>query len=666
MRKDINSKMAMGVLIILSMIIASYSFLGYREIPFPEGSDITKRIIPISQSSSTVSESIKRFSSEKEFESYLQEAEFKSLDSYNLGGLGMIRTFAEKGISMEPTGVGVDIEEGGGEPQRVSDTNVQVLGIDEPDIVKTDGKEIYFSSERYYRSWWGEIMPPPEIEKTKVIKGFPPGNLSLDSEISVNGNMLLSGDVLIIFSGENIYGYNVSDPILPREEWEIELDARSSITGARLYGDKVYLITRTNIDSYHPCPIRPLSIGGSSLEIKCADIYHPVVPVPVDVTYNAVILDPSSGKIEKSVSFVGSSDKSIVYMSDNGIYVTYTYSGEFIRFISNFFDEECQDIVPSWLIDKMNKLSEYDISSVAKFTEFGVIFNNYFNSLDEDEKLRIENEFNDRMTDYYKGHMRELGKTGIVKMDLENLDIVASGNVPGELLNQFSLDEYENHLRIAVTVGDGWFGMGMIGGERQSANDVYILDENLKMTGSVTNLGLTEKIYSARFIQDKGYLVTFRQIDPFYVLDLSNPKNPEMKGELKIPGYSSYLHPITKDKILGIGKQGSQIKISLFDVEFPENPFEADKYILNEYWSDVLNTHHAFLLDKKHEIFFLPGSKGGYIFSYEEDFLKLTRAVSNINAKRAIYIDDYLYIIGEDKIIVLNEIGWEEVGRLSF
>ena len=208
--------------------------------------------------------------------------------------------------------------------------------------------------------------------------------------------------------------------------------------------------------------------------------------------------------------------------------------------------------------------------------------------------------------------------------------------------------------------------MGLIRGTGESANDVYILDENLEITGSVKDLGLTERIYSARFIADKGYLVTFRQVDPFYVLDLSDPKNPELKGELKIPGYSSYLHPITKDKILGIGKEGSQVKISLFDVESPENPSELAKYTLNEYWSDILNTHHAFLLDKKHEIFFLPGSKGGYIFSYEGNQLKLTRAVSDIRARRAIYINDYLYIIGDDKIAVLNEIDWEKVNELEF
>ena len=134
---------------------------------------------------------------------------------------------------------------------------------------------------------------------------------------------------------------------------------------------------------------------------------------------------------------------------------------------------------------------------------------------------------------------------------------------------------------------------------------------------------------------------------------------------LKIPGYSAYLHPITKDKILGIGKEDRKVKISLFDVSSPENPKEADKYILDEYHTDILSTHHAFLLDKKHNIFFLPGSKGGYVFSYENDELKLKKAISQTSARRAIYIDDYLYIISDNEITVLNEITWDKVNELE-
>ena len=125
------------------------------------------------------------------------------------------------------------------------------------------------------------------------------------------------------------------------------------------------------------------------------------------------------------------------------------------------------------------------------------------------------------------------------------------------------------------------------------------------------------------------------------------------------------MQPITKDKILGIGQEGGQVKVSLFDVSSASDPKEIAKYVLNEGWSDVLSTHHAFLLDTKHEIFFLPGSQGGYIFSYQGNNLELKKAVSSISARRAIYLDDYLYIIGDDEIVVLNELNWTRAGELS-
>jgi uncharacterized secreted protein with C-terminal beta-propeller domain len=264
-----------------------------------------------------------------------------------------------------------------------------------------------------------------------------------------------------------------------------------------------------------------------------------------------------------------------------------------------------------------------------------------------------------RLESYFQEHQRELEKTGVVKIGLDSFQVEATGEVPGQLLNQFSMDEYQGHLRMAVTVGSTF-------GTAQSANDIYILDERLNQIGAVVDLGLGERIYSARFIEDKGYLVTFRQIDPFFVINLADPHHPQLKGELKIPGYSSYLHPITKDKILGVGKEGSQVKISLFDVSSSDNPREVAKYTMEEYWSDILKTHHAFLLDEDHRIFFLPGSKGGYVFSYQNDQLELKRAVSDIAARRAIYINDYLYIIGDNKMVVLNETNWEQVNQLDF
>ena len=104
----------------------------------------------------------------------------------------------------------------------------------------------------------------------------------------------------------------------------------------------------------------------------------------------------------------------------------------------------------------------------------------------------------------------------------------------------------------------------------------------------------------------------------------------------------------------------------MFEVSDPSNPEEVSKYLLDEYWSQVLETHHAFLLDKDHEVFFMPGNRGGYVFSYENKDILLKKAVSGISARRAIYIDDYMYIIGDNKIIVLDETNWEQINSLDF
>ena len=609
-------------------------------------------------------EGIEKFASEEDFKTYLEESQLGYLGGMGMLGAARMRAFEEMPT---PAPLEMPLEAKGAIPERVSETTVQVLGIDEPDIVKTDGKEIYFSQSPYiYPIFWRGFEErefwPPKTGETKIIKAFPPEDLKIDSKIEERGDLLLVNDVLVIFSEDKILGYDISNSQSPKKKWEVKLEDNNFLVGARLYQDKIYLITKRQIDTYRPCPIKPLSIEGIPLEIKCTDIYHPIVPAPVDVTYTAMILNSDSGKTEKTISFVGSSEQSVVYMSKGTIYVTYSYYESIIKFFTNFLKEKGRDLVPAWLIEKLEKLESYEISDQAKYTEFTILMERYYNSLSDDERLRVENEMENRISDYFKLHKRELGKTGIIKIELEKFGISATGDIPGRPLNQFSLDEYQENLRVATTVGEGFWGFG---GQRESANDVYVLDKNLKILGSVKDLGLTERIYSVRFIEDKGYLVTFRQIDPFFVLDLSDPEKPELKSQLKIPGYSSYLHPITKDKILGIGKEGSNVKISLFDVSNPENPTEISKYNLDEYWSDILNTHHAFLLDSKHQIFFLPGSRGGYIFSYKENKLELKRAVSDISAKRAIYINDYLYIIGENKIVVLNELNWGKVNELE-
>jgi inhibitor of cysteine peptidase len=625
---------------------------------------------------------IKKFGSEQEFKDYIEKA--RSVSGFFGGrggaeGAGLMEMSAKSNDSWgEPMSAA---------PSRVSETNVQVAGIDEPDAVKTDGKEIYFSVPRPQvmplddtvgRSDESrELFPLRETGGTKAIKAYPPGDMEVDYKIDKSGDLLLAGNTLIVIPSERyyfaknankIYGFDVSDPQNPKELWNIEMKEAVSIAGARLYKGKIYLATKTDIvDENKFCAVEPLIVKGQPWRMKCAEIYHPTAIVPADATYTAMIVNPATGNIEKDISFVGSSDytSSIIYMSENSLYVSYYYPGDQVKILNLFFSEN-KNLVPDWFLEKLGKLEGYDISTAAKTTEVWNLIERYQSSLTSDERLKMENEIENKMVEFLKKHRRELDSTGIVKIEAGNLNVDTIGTVPGKLLNQFSLDEYKGDLRAATTVGQSFFGWGFGAGRAgETANDVYVLGGNMKIEGSVIDLGRGERIYAVRFIEDKGYVVTFKQVDPFYVLDLSDPVNPEKKGELKIPGYSSYLHPITKDKILGIGEESGKVKVSLFDVHDPADPKEISKYNLDEYYSEIAQTHHAFLLDARHEIFFLPGSKGGYVFSYSGDNLALAKTISETAVKRAIYINDYLYIIGERNLVVLDERNWEKVGELE-
>lgn len=632
---------------------------------------------------------IRKFASDREFLDYFEKSIPLSGTGYaggrgGAGGPG----FAE--LQMGDAAKATPAADLAASPNRVSETNVQVAGIDEPDTVKTDGKEIFFSQAAVFplmesrsvcaSGQEGCLVPPrpEETGGTKSIKAFPPENLNIDSNIEKSGDLLLAGNTLIIFPSENflwsqnlgkIIAYDISNPAKPKETWNIELKKSTLIAGARLRGGKIYLATKTEFTNDNPCPVRPFSTNGTEFSLRCTDIYHPTTIVPADTIFTALVINPASGAIEKNTSFVGSSDpaSSVVYMSPSSLYLTYYNPGDSVKILNSYLGEN-KGLVPEWLVEKLKKLEGYDISSSAKMAEIWELITRFQNSLSDDDRLKMQNEMANRQADYLAKHRRELDNTGIVKIRTGDLSIDSTGSVPGKLLNQFSLDEYNGDLRAATTVGESvlsW-GFGFVSpSSSTTANDVYILGDGLKKEGSVVDLGQGERIFAVRFIEDKGYVVTFKQVDPFYVLNLADPVNPAKAGELKIPGYSSYLHPVAKNRILGIGEENGRVKISLFDIADPADPTEISKYNLDEYWSEVSQTHHAFLQDAKHEIFFLPGSQGGYVFSYAGDNLRLEKAVSGIQAKRAVFINDFLFVIGEDKLIVLDERNWEKVNELE-
>ena len=245
----------------------------------------------------------------------------------------------------------------------------------------------------------------------------------------------------------------------------------------------------------------------------------------------------------------------------------------------------------------------------------------------------------------------------------------------GRLLNQFSMDEFDGKFRIATTSGES-FGRG------NSSNNLYVLDEDLEVVGKVEGLASGERIYSTRFIGDRAYMVTFRQIDPLFVIDLSDAENPEVLGYLKVTGYSSYLHPYDENHLIGVGMEANEqgraqgVKIALFDVSDVANPREIGKYeITDGIWSssDVLYDHKAFLFDKEKELIAMPVSysgqndywQGAYVFKINlaEGISLKGKIAHEIEGsakgygyggtdyvRRALFMDDVLYTISNSKI----------------
>lgn len=280
-----------------------------------------------------------------------------------------------------------------------------------------------------------------------------------------------------------------------------------------------------------------------------------------------------------------------------------------------------------------------------------------------------------------------------LRVKASNMTFEAKGDVPGQVLDQFSMDEYDGYFRVATST---WRN-----GTKQ--NNVYVLNMSLGIVGRLENLAPWENLHSARFVGDRGYLVTFIKTDPLFVIDLSQPANPTVLGQLTIPGYSDYIHPYDETHLIGVGKETTAadqgyfawyqgIKISLFDVSNVTNPVLMANYTIGDRGSNspILTDHKAFLFDKSKNLLVIPvlvakinqtqypngvpsyayGDavwQGAYVFnvSLEHGFGltgKITHLESGVSVsnqsywvKRSLYIEDVLYTIS-DKEIKMNSL----------
>jgi uncharacterized secreted protein with C-terminal beta-propeller domain len=596
-----------------------------------------------------------------------------------------------------------------------STTNVQVAGVDEPDFVKTDGKYAYILS--------GDRLTIAEV--------YPPESATIVAKVGLDiqqgqylHNMFLNGDTLAVFYQEYaedqiIPQYDiVPQPFYTTKTHVLILDVTDRadprvakdyvVSGAysnsRMIGDYVYLVTASDLYSYRQPLMPKIAEAGATLVVP--DIYYFDNPEPY-YSFNTV----TSVNIKSADDAINSqtfmmNPASTLYVSENNIYIAYMKYQPYYDFANR--DRFFEVIVPLLPQDVQQQIRSIDSdqsqSESQKWDRIATVIQDMYNRMSEQQKQTLIDRIQKALADYDERVQKESHRTVLHKISIGSegeISYSARGEVPGRLLNQFSMDEHGDRFRVATTVEYySRLSSGLY-------NNVYVLDEGMQTVGKLEQIAPDESIYSARFIGDRLYLVTFERIDPFFVIDLSTDQ-PKVLGELKLPGYSSYLHPYDEDHIIGIGKDTKEnewggisttgVKIALFDVSDVSNPRLVDDHLIGNSGTDteILWDHKAFLFDRAKDVLSIPITtyeetaesggryvppkvwRGFYVFGTSPDVgftLKGTIEHSNttgdyyyygIQGSRSFYISDVLYTLSLGNKLKMNDIGTlDAVGELE-
>jgi len=593
----------------------------------------------------------------------------------------------------------------GSENVDYSETNVQVSGIDEGDIVKTDGKHIFIAKNKTVTVI--NKVDAPILEEDKY-------TLTIEDETAESFNIKAmfvdtQKELLYVIIEKNLVEskftqYSVLYPEMDYipftviKTYKIETEALTEVSSIETKGNYfqsrmkegiVYTITTDYLNNFRPIVYYD-TVMIPVMETKNGVVsnFQPKIIVPRDVTeenkvmYNLTSLSFS----ENSSSLIDSIDlilnsSNTVYMSSNNLYIA-TEKNNYYPFFRFGWYNQSKDVVFEYIYSKVYPTSvsneiKNNLDDQEKLVE---ILNNYYQTLNSDEKEELYNKINEETSNYYEERRNESDKTYINRIELltdGSFGDIIEGEVKGKLLNQFSLDEKDGYLRIATTYQD-------YNGYRSTNNNaVTILNSSLKQVGIVDKIAPDETIYSARFMGSKLYLVTYRQVDPFFVIDLSSPTKPEVLGFLKITGYSDYLHPISDTLILGIGQETeanewggenrSGVKVALFDVSDYSKPKEVGKWVSNANYSNtqVSYDHKAFLYIAKNDLVIIPISEsfstrtsefGFVILKVDEDGVNKVTTINHSSTSkysystiaRSLYIGDELYTISDNLLKTYN------------
>lgn len=618
----------------------------------PDPAVFDDRVVPLEVFEGT--QQLRKLSSEDDIRDFLLEAE--SMVSYldyadfpvptvwnSAGSMLLARSAGDfdhqaqsAGLSARMVGEGshslssTSFSEQGRGPGYVS-TNIQVAGVDEPDHIKTDGKHVYVLSGRELVII--DAYPP---EDAKIIS-----NTDLDIRPHELHDMFLNDDRAVIFytapdhekrdagpGGAARAGpavthamiVDVSDRASPKIIKDYGVDGQ--FRDARMVGDHVYLVSSLRAD-YSDLVVPRVTADGlpdAVLEpgVFYFDNYEP------EYAFNTVTAIRVSDEsfVNAKTFLIGPTNT--VYASHDGLYIAYkkslsTAHRDAIK--KDRFFEVIVPMLPPSVQDRIGEIRGDPLADPSKKHALATaLLEDTYNSVGYVDKKTLFSNIGEQLAIYDSRVKQESENTVIHKIGIEGgaMEHKAQGGVPGWLLNQFSMDEYGGSFR-AVTTYESYDGGGNGGTTRYNA--VYVMDsQHLGMTGILEGIAPNEDVFAARFMGDRLYLVTFERVDPFFVIDLS-PDSPKVLGELKIPGFSNYLHPYGGDgggesHIVGIGRNadmfGAQlpgVKLALFDVSDVKNPSVVDDVIIGvsgQAGSEALGDHKAFFLDASRGVLSIP------------------------------------------------------------
>ena len=486
-------------------------------------------------------------------------------------------------------------------------TNTQVAGIDEGDIVKTDGSFIYVATGRKV----GIIIASGA--SSYQVATIDTSNTVSDGELTTGpvADMMIDGTTLVVLvhafdtptsgwtrSGGSYLGaqasrlkavfYDITDPYNPRLVSSVSQSGAYSTS--RLSGDMLYLVSRYTVPMDQAVANQPTTYvpsidqGAGRVPLVPGDI--DIMPWVEQAVYSVVTaIDVVTRQVTSSIAVLG--DSSTVYMSQDNLYLA---------------SQQWAGVVP----------------------------------LEDQTKV-----------------VGDGSRTNIMRIALgAKLNLAAQGSIAGYLVDQFSLDEWGGNLRVVTT----WYDTNKTNSTPYSA--LWVLDAALKTIGSLPKLMENETVQSARFDQSVAYIVTFRQRDPLFAVDLSHPRSPKVRSTLKIPGFSAYLNPFGDGLLLGVGYGATNsgtvtgLKLSMFDIADPYNVTEAANTTFKADESEATNDHHACFVDVANGLIGLPTITWGSsqtgdvwtqtiawdyrIYSWDGSSFKLDQTIS-------LYSGDYSY-----------------------